>query len=232
LPAQYSTVFPLRRYSFVAGAATLLVVLVSWVAVRAAGPAQPEGGVPLMVQPTIPLGVAGPTLIPLVQAPPLPSASGSAPVTSGAAPVVKNASPKATTGRTPGKTVLKPSRKATTKPTPRQPTPPAAPAAAFSGHYTTGASWDQGFIGSVAVTNKTGPARSWTVRLTFDPSAGVRVGNTWNAQVSREGNTFVLTGPPLAPGATVTAGFQASKQVRPRIKPTSCTVDGAPCRLG
>jgi molybdopterin biosynthesis enzyme len=82
------------------------------------------------------------------------------------------------------------------------------------------------------VTNKSGPARTWTVKVSFDSDAGVRVGNTWNAQLTREGSTFVFTGGPLAPGATAMLGFEASKQVRGRIQPTSCTVDGAPCRVG
>jgi len=42
----------------------------------------------------------------------------------------------------------------------------------------------------------------------------------------------VLTGGPLAPGATASLGFEASKQVRDRIQPSGCTVDGAPCDLG
>ena len=95
-----------------------------------------------------------------------------------------------------------------------------------------GASWDRGFIGGVEVTNKSGPARTWTVKLTFDPSARVGVGNTWNAQISRQGNTFVFTGGQLAPGGTVILGFEASKQVRGKIQPATCTVDGAPCQLG
>jgi cellulase/cellobiase CelA1 len=121
------------------------------------------------------------------------------------------------------------------KPAPKPTTTKPAPAAAFSARYTMGESWDQGFIGTVAVTNRNGPAvpaAPWTVRLTFAPSARVQVGNTWNARLSRDGDTFVFTGDQLAPGATVTLGFQASKQVRPRVQPATCTVNGAPCRIG
>jgi hypothetical protein len=217
LPGKHTTVFPLRRYSFIAGAATLLVVLVSWVAVRAVGPAQPDVRVPLMVQPTVPLAAgAGPVLTP--STPSLsPSASRSAsPSPSPSRSSSASRSPSPATSRT------------STKPAPRRTT---APSAAFTGTYTVGANWDRGFIGAVTVTNKTGPARNWTVRVTFDERHEVRLGNVWNARVDRQGGTFVFTGGPLAPGASVTLGFEASKQVRAKIQPTACTVDGAPCQL-
>jgi hypothetical protein len=212
LPGKHTTVFPLRRYGFIAGAATLLVVLVSWVAVRAVGPTQPDTRVPLMVQPTVPLAAgAGPSLIETAATPSvLPSAS-------------KRPSPTATTRSTP-----KPTRKATTKPAPRRTT---APAAVFTGSYAVARSRDRGFIGAVTVTNKTGPARGWTVRISFDAEAGVRVGNVWNARVDRQGDTFVFTGGPLAPGASTTLGFEASKQVRGTVRPSGCTVDGTSCQL-
>jgi hypothetical protein len=215
LPGKHNTVIPLRRYTFIAGAATLLVVLVSWVAIRAVGPARPEGRVPLMVQPTVPLGGAE-LSVPPTSVPP-------SPVPTSASPTPVSRSPRASRS---------PSKKATTKPAPRRTTSPPAPAASFTAAYRTGRSWDRGFIAGVEITNKSGPARTWTVKLSYDPDAGVRVGNTWNAQLSRDGNTFVLTGGPLAPGATAMLGFEASKQVRGGIQPTSCTVDGAPCRLG
>ena len=100
-----------------------------------------------------------------------------------------------------------------------------------TGTYAVGASWDRGFIGAVTVTNKSGPARNWTVRVTFEAKDGVRVGNVWNARVDRQGDTFVFTGGPLAAGASVSLGFEASKQVRGRIQPSGCTVDGAPCQV-
>jgi hypothetical protein len=205
LSGKHTTAFPLRRYSFIAGAATLLVVLVSWVAVRAVGPVEPAGRVPLMVQPTIPLAGAAPPAVP-------PSASPSR-------------SPSASPSPSP-------SSKPVTKPAPRRTTRPPAPAASFTASFSVGASWDRGFIGAVAVTNATGPARNWTVKVTFESSAGVRLGNTWNAKVTRDGDTFVFTGGPLAPGASVTFGFEAAKQVRSKIQPAACTVDGAPCRVG
>jgi hypothetical protein len=223
LPAKQTTVFHLRRYSFVGGAATLLLVLLSWMAVRAVEPVRSQSRVPLMVQPPMPMIGVDPSLIPLAKATSPPAAVEG---------TVVSTPSKTAARRTPSKAAPKPTAKSTTKPTPRRTTPPPTPATAFTGRYTTGASWDRGFIGNVDVTNKTGPARTWTVRLTFDPSAGVGVGNTWNAQLSRQGNTFVLTGGPLAPGSKVSLGFEASKQVRGKIQPATCTVDGAPCQLG
>jgi cellulose binding protein with CBM2 domain len=215
LPGKHNTVIPLRRYGFIAGAATLLVVLVSWVAVRAVGPAEPERS-PLMVQPPVALAAGDPSPTPS------PSASSSPSPSPSLSP-----SRSASASPSPSRTSATP-RTTTIKPKPRK-TTPAPPAAAFTGRYATGGSWDRGFIGAISVTNKTGPARTWTVRLTFDDDAGVRFGNVWNAKLTRDGDTFVLTGGPLAPGAQAMTGFEASKQVRGRIQPTSCTVDGATC---
>jgi hypothetical protein len=227
LPGKHSTAFPLRRYGFIAGATTLLVVLVSWVAVRAVGPSAADARVPLMVQPTVPLAAgAVPSLPPSGPASTTPSAG---PSTSPSASRSPSPSPKVSTTPTAISTTLKPTRKATTKPTTPRTTAAATPA--FTGSYTAGGGWDRGFIGAVTVTNKTGPARGWTVRITYDSRHGVRVGNVWNARLDRQGNTFVFTGGPVGPGASATFGFEASKQVRGSIQPTACTVDGASCRL-
>ncbi|GAA3347827.1 hypothetical protein GCM10020358_64080 [Amorphoplanes nipponensis] len=221
MPGKHTTVFPLRRYSFIAAAATLLVVLVSWVAVRAVGPAQPDNRVPLLVQPTVPLGGATPAA--LVSASP---AAASTPPPASPSPS-RSASASASARPT-----AKPTEKTTTKPAPRRTTAaPRPPAASFTAAYRTGASWERGFIGAVQVTNTSGQPRAWTVRIAYPAAAGVRVGNVWNAQLTRQDDAFVLTGGPLAPGATANLGFEASKQVRDAIQPTACTVDGAPCRV-
>ena len=233
---KHTIVLPLRRYGFIAGASTLLVVLFSWVAVRAVEPVQPETRIPLMVQPPMPMLGVEPPLIPLAQASDTPPTTPPVVVVVGTSAGGVGTSSKATARWTPSKAAPKPTGKPTTKPTtkPRQTTRPPTPAppAAFSGRYTMGASWDRGFIGGVEVTNKSGTARTWTVKLTYDPSAGVGVGNTWNAQFSRQGNTFVFTGDHLAPGSKISMGFEASKQVRGKIQPATCTIDGAPCRMG
>ena len=208
----------MRRYAFIAGAATLLVLLVSWVAVRAVGPAQSNARVPLMVQPTMPLGDPAATQGALPSVVPSPSSTGTP-------------SPSPTPSRTPSKSPAKPTEKAT-KPAPPRTTTPPAPVASFAAQYRVAGDWDRGFVAAIEVTNKTGPARTWTLKVTYAAEDGVRLGNTWNAQVSRQGNTFVLTGGPLAPGATVSVGYEASKQVRSRVEPSSCAVDGVRCGLG
>jgi hypothetical protein len=218
LPGKHSTTFPLRRYSFIAGAATLLIVLVSWVAVRAEGPAEADQRVPLMVQPTMPLVAATPSsAAPIAVAPTTPSSSASV----SSSPSVSPAAAKS------------PSRSPSAKSTPRKPakTTAPAPATSFTAAYRLGGTWDRGFVAGITVTNKQGPARGWTVRVSYGSDAGVRLDNVWNADLTREGDTFVLTGGPLAPGASVTLGYQASKQVRSQIKPSACTVDGTPCDL-
>ena len=219
MPGKHSTTLPLRRYSFIAAAATLLVVLVSWVAVRAVGPAEADPRTPLMVQPTVPLAMTTPSASPSQS----PSASPS--VTSPSASPSPSPSPSRSRLATPTVAARKPTKTAT----PRRTT--AAPAA-FTGQYRLASTWDRGFIAGITVTNKSGPARAWTIRLSYAEEAGVRLGNVWNARQSREGDTFVLTGGPLAPGASIMVGFQASKQVRSQIRVASCTVDGTPCDGG
>ncbi|MEU7907774.1 cellulose binding domain-containing protein [Actinoplanes sp. NPDC049118] len=219
MSAKHSTPYPLRRYGFIGGASTLLVVMVAWVAVRAVGPIQEENRTPLMVQPTIAVADNGPSVIPLSShaasksAAPARSAGKSTSPTPSRSPVRTTAAPK-------------PTEKATTKPPVKSP-----PAASFTARYSVGASWERGFVAWVRVTNTGKTARNWTVTITHDSRAEVRITNAWNAQLDRRGDTNVLTGGPLAPGASFSFGFEATKQVRSRIQPTGCTVDGTPCRL-
>ncbi|MEU4214690.1 cellulose binding domain-containing protein [Actinoplanes sp. NPDC026623] len=226
MSAKHSTPFPLRRYSFIGGASTLLVVLVAWVAVRAVGPSQQDGLTPLMMQPPIAVAENEPSVIPWGS----PEASEPASESVASSPSASKSStptPSKSTIR-PSTIAPKPTEKATTRPPVK--TPPT-PAASFTARYTTGASWDRGFTAWVRVTNTGKTARNWTVTLTYDSGADVRIGNAWNAHLERKDGANVLTGGPLAPGASFSFGFEASKQVRNKIKPTGCTVDGAQCQL-
>jgi hypothetical protein len=225
LPAKHSTPFPLRRYSFIGGASTLLVVLVAWVAVRAVGPNQQDDLTPLMMEPPIAVAENIPSVIPW-NSPAAVSASESA-APSPSASKSGTPTPSRSTIR-PTTISPKPTEKATTKPPVK--TPPT-PAASFTARYSTGASWDRGFTAWVRVTNAGRTARNWTVTLTYDPDADVRIGNAWNAHLERKDGANVLTGGPLAPGDSFSFGFEASKQVRNKIKPTGCTVDGTQCQL-
>ncbi|GID98204.1 cellulose binding domain-containing protein [Amorphoplanes digitatis] len=230
MSAKHSTPYPLRRYGFIGGASTLLVVMVAWVAVRAVGPTQDEQlGTPLMVQP--PIAVAetenSPSVIPWSS--PAASASQSAAPTLSAAQSASPTPSKSSARPTTTTASPKPTEKATTKPAPPKPAPP--PPASFTARYAVGASWDRGFVAMVRVTNTGTTARNWTVTVSYDSRAEVRITNAWNAQLDRQGDTNVLTGGPLAPGASFSFGFEATKQTRNRIQPSGCTVDGTPCRL-
>ncbi|MEV4639205.1 cellulose binding domain-containing protein [Actinoplanes sp. NPDC049548] len=210
----------LPRYSFIAAAATLLVILVAWVAARAAGPSDQQ--TPIMVIPSTSspaspspaaAGSVLPSTIPVAAPSPRPKRSTAAPT-----------SAASTSGTS---TSTAPTSAA---PTPKKPKP--TPAGTFTANYRTGATWDQGFIGAVQVTN-TGPAaHAWRVRITYPSRAGVEVTTAWNAQVSHSGNTWTFTAADLAPGATATFGFQATQRTRDRVHPTGCVVNGTPCRMG
>lgn len=106
-------------------------------------------------------------------------------------------------------------------------TPPGAPAA----RYAVASSWDTGFIGGVLLSNPTGTALSWRVVVTHDPDAAVRVTTAWNADLERSGATTVFTGGPLAPGASQTFGFEATKRVTGAVRPISCTVNDVACAM-
>ena len=221
MPGKHSTgQLGLPRYSFIAAAATLLVILVAWVAVRATGPSQEKAPV-LVVPPSTPVVEAGavlpsttpPTASPSASASPSPSPSRT-----------RTASPSPS--RSPAQPSVRPTR--TTKPP--APTTPAA-SASFSARYQNGGSWDRGFIAGVQVTNTGNAPGDWKVSVSFDGRAGVRVTNAWNAQVSRNGDTWTFTGGPLAPGASVSFGFQASKQTRGSVRPSGCVANGTPCRM-
>ncbi|MFI5936719.1 cellulose binding domain-containing protein [Actinoplanes sp. NPDC051494] len=111
---------------------------------------------------------------------------------------------------------------------PSSPAPSSAAPAVLAARYTTSASWETGFIGTVSVTNTGTAEASWSVDVTYPADAGVRITSTWNAQLT--GATF--SGGTLAPGATATFGFSANKQVRARVAPSGCSIAGTPCKIG
>ncbi|MEV8505185.1 cellulose binding domain-containing protein [Actinoplanes sp. NPDC051475] len=200
--------FGLPRYSFIAAAATLLVILVAWVAVRAAGPNERQAPM-LIVPPSSPVADAGyvlPSTIPVVAPSPAVSRTSPRPVRS--SPTRPSAAPKSAV--------------------PKKLSP--APSASFAAHYRTGATWDTGFIGAVQVTNTGRSTHGWRVSVTYPSRAGVVVTNAWNAQVSHAGDTWTFTAADLAPGATATFGFQATQHSRTGARPTGCVVNGTPCR--
>ncbi|WP_143162526.1 cellulose binding domain-containing protein [Couchioplanes caeruleus] len=201
--------FGLPRYSFVVVAATMLVILATWVAVRAAGP--DERRTPILIVPS----ASAPSTSPGAttgQALPIASPAASTPV----------AAPQ----RTPASRVPE---RAIAKPAPSS--PPAAPKAAFTADYRTGAQRNRALLGTIQVVNTGTTARGWQVTLTYDPRAGVRLTQAWNAEISRSGDTWTITGGTLAPGAGATVGFQATKRTRDPVRPSGCVVNGTPCRI-
>ncbi|WP_430783210.1 cellulose binding domain-containing protein [Actinoplanes sp. G11-F43] len=225
--------FILARLIF-GSAAAVLLALVAWIAVRAGGGGDEDtAGKPVLIQPTGVLQAAAEgslapsapvlesgSVSPSASASPSPSASASA-SRSPSASASASASPK------PSKSAVRPS--AGTSPS-RSASPTPAPDA-FAASYGTSASWREGFIAAVRVSNSGSEAREWTVTLTFPSSADVEVRGAWNASVSRSGDTVTLRGRSLAAGQSITAGFQADKETRDPVKPVSCAVGGGSCKV-
>jgi hypothetical protein len=213
-------------------AAAVLLALVVWIAVVAGGSG--DSGQPLLVQPGAALQAGGESLPaePSTEAasatPPLtPSASvsssaSSSPSPSSSASASASGSPSASTKPKPSKS---PSRTPSRSPSPS----PAANTLAVT--YSTSAAWRDGFIAAVKVVNNGSTAREWTVTLTYPSNADVEVRGGWNASVSSSGNTVTLRGNSLAAGASITAGFQGTKDVNDAVKPISCAIGGGSCRM-
>jgi beta-glucosidase len=96
--------------------------------------------------------------------------------------------------------------------------------------YTTN-DWSNGFTASVSVTNTATTAMNpWRLQWSF--TAGQRVTQSWSARVTQSGADVSATGetwnPSLAPGATVTFGFNGS-HAGSNPRPASFTADGTAC---
>jgi hypothetical protein len=210
-------------------AAAVLVALVVWIAVVAGGSG--GSGTPLLVQPSAALQAAGeslPAVEPSTEAAtvtpsPTPSASLSSSASSSSSP-----SPSASVSSS-ASAKPKPSKSPSRAPA-KSPSPsPAASTLAVT--YSTSAAWRDGFIAAVRVVNNGSAAQEWTVTLTYPSSADVEVRGGWNASVSAGGGTVTIRGNSLAPGASITAGFQGSKDVSDAVKPISCAIGGGSCRM-
>ncbi|TDW97958.1 cellulose binding domain-containing protein [Kribbella sp. VKM Ac-2566] len=109
----------------------------------------------------------------------------------------------------------------------------AANAAGVTASFTKVSDWGTGFEGKVTVTNGTTSSLStWSVALDF-PS-GYTVSSTWDATHTSSGQTHTFTPPswagPLAPGATVTFGFNGSPGNFPGL--AACRLNGGSCSGG
>ncbi|TCC19529.1 cellulose binding domain-containing protein [Kribbella speibonae] len=109
----------------------------------------------------------------------------------------------------------------------------AANAAGVTASFTKVSDWGSGFEGKVTVTNGTTSSLStWSVALDF-PS-GYSVSSTWDAIHTSSGQTHTFTPPswagPLAPGATVSFGFNGSPGNFPGL--AACRLNGGSCSGG
>jgi Cellulose binding domain len=110
---------------------------------------------------------------------------------------------------------------------------PTAQAATVTAAFTKVSDWGTGFEGKVTVTNGTTSSLStWTIALDFP--AGYNTTSVWDAQHTASGQTHTFTPPtwagPLAPGASVTFGFNGSPGNFPGI--TACRLNGGSCGGG
>ncbi|MGW6278949.1 cellulose binding domain-containing protein [Kribbella sp. NPDC055071] len=108
-----------------------------------------------------------------------------------------------------------------------------ASAAGVTAAFTKVSDWGTGFEGKVTVTNGTTSSLStWSVALDF-PS-GYTVTSTWDATHTSSGQTHTFTPPswagPLAPGASVSFGFNGSPGNFPG--PAACRLNGGSCTGG
>ncbi|MEH1128683.1 GH12 family glycosyl hydrolase domain-containing protein [Micromonospora sp. CPCC 206061] len=109
-------------------------------------------------------------------------------------------------------------------------TPPPGGSGACRVAYTAN-SWNNGFTGSVTVTNTgSGTINGWTLGFTL-PS-GQQITNAWNATVSQSGSSVTARNASyngtLAPGANTSFGFQGTHGGTNQA-PTGWTLNGAAC---
>ncbi|MFI6262819.1 cellulose binding domain-containing protein [Micromonospora sp. NPDC051006] len=112
---------------------------------------------------------------------------------------------------------------------PRGSVPPPSPPV-VTGRYQVDQTFDGGFIGTVLITNASGSARAWTVRLTF---SGGRVVTAWVAgapqgtlRATDDGGYTYTGGVDVAAGASARLQFHVE---RASTRPVLCTVNDAGC---
>jgi hypothetical protein len=206
---------PRRRGVLVAAAVLLILLLVVWFMVWLWD--TPDRRSPVLVQPARTVRLPPPPSDPL-PVPVLPPVKSAVATTRMALPTTRKPVP-----------THKPSPRPSHTPTflPGPPPPPADVQAA----YRTGASWDTGFIGGLDVQNTTGRPQMFTVVLRFEGFGRVHISNAWNAELDQHRGLVILTGGPLAPGASLNVGFEATKEVQGPVGLTSCTINEVACRV-
>ncbi|MEU1459773.1 cellulase family glycosylhydrolase [Streptomyces sp. NPDC005727] len=103
---------------------------------------------------------------------------------------------------------------------------------ACTAEYAVTGQWDNGFQGSVKITNNQAAMSSW--KLTFDFAAGQQVTQGWNAKWSQSGATVTASNESwnggLGSGASVSAGFLASWSGSNAV-PTAFKLNGTTCNV-
>lgn len=115
----------------------------------------------------------------------------------------------------------------TAAPSPSPPPPPLV------GRFVVVDTFKDSFIGEVRVTNTSKTARGWTVRLRFPASVGglrtFWVERAPRPTLKRSGDLLTFTsGAPVAAGKAAQLRFQLDRDGS-GIKPSTCSVNGAPC---
>ena len=134
------------------------------------------------------------------------------------------------TGPTPGPSTPGPSTPAPSTPAPTTPPPGGAACRATAAVNA----WNNGLTANITVTNTgTSAINGWT--LAFTLPAGQTITNGWNATYSptsgRVTATNVSYNPGLAPGASVSFGFQATHTGNSG-PPTAYALNGSTCTTG
>ncbi|GIM95672.1 hypothetical protein Ato02nite_074650 [Paractinoplanes toevensis] len=84
-------------------------------------------------------------------------------------------------------------------------------------------------MAAVRIKNVSGSSQSWSVTVSHSNQDNLRLTGTWNARGSQSGDNLTFTGGPLAPGASITFGYQVSKSGRGNGRPSGCSVVGGKC---
>jgi hypothetical protein len=201
----------------VLGVGVMVILLVLAVGAGCAASDDP----PAPVVPALPLStVPGTVPDPTTTAPTRPSGPTTVGPSTGAPSATPTRAPSLAAGRT--------------SPSSRAPGRTVAPVPEVTGRYRVVSSFDDAFIGEVLVVNSGSISRDWVVRLVFPD--GVRdLRTSWvesapRPTVTRAGDAYVFTGAvPLAPGQSAALRFHFDR-VGSTNSPTSCQVNGAPCR--
>jgi beta-glucosidase len=112
------------------------------------------------------------------------------------------------------------------------PTPPPGTGSCRVAYSTN--DWNTGFTGTVSLTNTgTAAVSAWSLQWSY--TAGQQITQAWSAKVTQAGTAVTATGetwsPSLAPGATVTFGFNATRAVS-NPRPAAFALNGRACTTG